>query len=121
MTAEERARIWREWWDGEPSLTGDPEADKLLLGMMESTVRVQIEKAEEARDQAIIKLALEGILGPPKRYNWAKQNYNGGWDQSRHNLIREIRDGRVGGDRGDGDRGGREQDGADERTSGGEG
>ena len=116
MTAAERAREWREWWDGRDdgvSFTGDLEADKLLLGMMEATVKVAIEKAEEARDQATIELALEGILGPPKQYNWAKQNYNGGWDQSRHRLIREIRDGRVGGDRGDGDRGGRQQNGAD--------
>ena len=116
MTAAERAQKWREWWDGWGdglSLTGDLEADKLLLGMMAASVKVAIEHAERDRDQAIIELALEGILGPPKKYNWAKQNYNGGWDQSRHNLIREIRDGGVGGDRGAGDREGREQDGAD--------
>ena len=38
MTATERAREWREWWDGRDdgvSFTGDLEADKLLLGMME--------------------------------------------------------------------------------------
>jgi hypothetical protein len=37
-------------------------------------------------------MAEAGRLGQPEPYNWAKQNYNGGWDQSRYRLADELRD-----------------------------
>lgn len=59
---------------------------------------VRFEKLKAA-EQAVRKQALKeaaniaeaGTLAYPKRYNWAKQNYTGGWNQSRHNLARELR------------------------------
>jgi hypothetical protein len=34
-----------------------------------------------------IKLLLKG---EPKPYSWAKQNYNAGWDQAIHAILRLI-------------------------------
>jgi hypothetical protein len=62
------------------------------------------QRAECAK--AIGTKALELLVGQPRPYNWAKQNYNGGWDQAMHRIARECSDladaleaGEQGGDR----------------------
>jgi hypothetical protein len=31
------------------------------------------------------------MLGQPRPYNWAKQNYNAGHDQALHKVIRHLK------------------------------
>lgn len=38
-----------------------------------------------------VRALLEPMLrGPAKPYSWARQNYNGGWDQAIHHVARKL-------------------------------
>ena len=39
-----------------------------------------------------VDLAKSLLLGQPKPYNWAKQNYNSGHDQALHKCAHAIRE-----------------------------
>jgi hypothetical protein len=58
-----------------------------LLACLLRTVKEQ-SRADGLKKAA--EMALAGLKGQPKPYSWAEQNYNGGWDQSRHRLAEEL-------------------------------
>ena len=56
-------------------------------------VEKRINRAILAERERCAKMLLSMLKGQPKKYNWAKQNYNAGWDQACHHGIKAIRAG----------------------------
>lgn len=51
----------------------------------------QLWQDSDEAHEGVIDLALSMIVGEPKPYTWAKQNYNAGHDQALHGLVKELR------------------------------
>lgn len=54
-----------------------------------------LQHERDKAELAVVTLAENMIVGEPKPYRWAKQNYNAGHDQALHALVKELRRRRV--------------------------
>lgn len=72
----------------------DDEAWLWAVGEVAKVIRDRRIQAEQAvREEVENELAFWAgtqLLGQPKPYSWARQNYNSGHDQAMHALVKEI-------------------------------
>ena len=75
---------------GEMLFVGLGEAEDSLVAAFDEICEFALTAAILAENEGCADRIKALLKGQPKPYNWAKQNYNAGWDQAIHHAVTAI-------------------------------